>query len=90
MDINLPDVLAEVTAQFDGIDELFWCNLHTLRHGVNENLQGNDTMRVFRAGPPAQGLARARRENALLGAALCHTVCPLYLAESGNSHEKHF
>ena len=48
--INLPDVVAEVTAAFDRyedalvnnkvdvLDELFWDSPHTLRYGATENL----------------------------------------------------
>ena len=69
-DINLPDVLAEVTAVFERyeealvnndvavLDELFWNSPHTLRYGATENLYGYDAIRAFRAGRPAQGLAR--------------------------------
>jgi hypothetical protein len=68
--INLPQVLAEVTAQFDRyekaltgndvgvLDELFWRSPHTLRYGVTENLYGYDAIAAFRAGRPAQGLDR--------------------------------
>jgi len=71
MDINLPDVVAEVTAAFDRyekalvtndvavLDELFWDSPHTLRYGVTENLYGYDAIRAFRAGRPTQGLERA-------------------------------
>ena len=71
MNINLPDVLAEVTAQFaryedalvnnqvDVLDELFWHSPHTLRYGATENLYGYAAIQAFRAGRPAQGLARA-------------------------------
>jgi hypothetical protein len=70
MEINLPDVLAEVTAAFDRyeralvgndvavLDELFWESPHTLRYGVTENLYGYDEIRAFRAARPAQGLER--------------------------------
>lgn len=70
MDINLPDILAEVTAAFARyekalvtndvavLDELFWDSPHTLRYGATENLYGYDAIRAFRAGRPAQGLAR--------------------------------
>jgi hypothetical protein len=69
-DINLPDVLAEVTAQFaryevalttndvNVLDELFWNSPHTLRYGVTENLYGYDAIASFRAGRPSQGLQR--------------------------------
>lgn len=68
--INLPDVLAEVTAQFaryekaltsndvEVLDELFWNTPHTLRYGATENLYGYDAIRAFRAARPSQGLAR--------------------------------
>jgi hypothetical protein len=68
--INLPDVLAEVTAQLaryetaltgndvEVLDELFWRSPHTLRYGATENLYGYDAIQAFRAGRPAQGLAR--------------------------------
>jgi hypothetical protein len=71
MDINLPDVVAEVTAAFERyenalvsndvavLDELFWDSPHTLRYGVTENLYGYDAIRAFRAARPAQGLERA-------------------------------
>ena len=70
MEINLPDVLAEVTAAFDRyevalvtndvsvLDELFWNSPHTLRYGATENLYGFEAICTFRAGRPSQGLAR--------------------------------
>jgi len=69
-DINLPDVLAEVTAAFIRyekaltsndvavLDELFWNSPHTLRYGATENLYGYVEIQAFRAGRPAQGLER--------------------------------
>ncbi|MFY3138048.1 oxalurate catabolism protein HpxZ [Achromobacter xylosoxidans] len=70
MDINLPDIVAEVTVAFaryetalvnnqvDVLDELFWNSPHTLRYGAGENLYGYDAIRAFRAGRSPQGLAR--------------------------------
>lgn len=70
MDINLPDVVAEVAAVFaeyedalvhnkvDVLDRLFWESPHTLRYGATENLYGASQIRAFRAGRPSQGLAR--------------------------------
>ena len=70
MDINLPEVVGEVTAVFaryeaalvsndvQVLDELFWRSPHTLRFGATENLYGYDAIRDFRANRPAQGLAR--------------------------------
>jgi hypothetical protein len=71
LDINLPDVLAEVTAVFtryedalvnnkvDLLDRLFWQSAMTVRYGVGENLVGIDAIRAFRMARPATGLARA-------------------------------
>ena len=70
MDINLPDVLAEVTAAVECyeaalvsndvqvLDTLFWNSPHTLRYGAGENLYGYDEIRAFRAQRSPQGLAR--------------------------------
>jgi hypothetical protein len=70
MEINLPEVLAEVTAQFERyeralvgndvavLDELFFDSPHTLRYGVGENLYGYAEIARFRAARPAQGLQR--------------------------------
>ena len=70
MQINLREVVHEVTAQFaryedalvnnktDVLDELFWNSPQTLRYGATENLYGFDAIQAFRAGRPAQGLMR--------------------------------
>ncbi len=69
-EINLPEVLAEVTAAFasyedalvhnkvDVLDELFWNSPHTLRYGATENLYGYEAIQAFRASRPSHGLAR--------------------------------
>ena len=69
-EINIPEVLAEVAAAFaryedalvtnkvEVLDELFWASPHTLRYGATENLYGHAQIQDFRAGRPAQGLAR--------------------------------
>jgi hypothetical protein len=68
--INLPEVVAEVTAAFDRyedalmnnkvdvLDDLFWDSPHTLRYGATENLYGYGEIQAFRASRPSQGLAR--------------------------------
>ena len=77
MNINLPEVLAEVTAAFARyeaaltsndvvvLDELFWNSPHTLRYGVAENLYGHEAICAFRAGRPAQGLQRTVLRTAI-------------------------
>src|SRR6185312_1490790 len=72
MDIDLPDVLAEVTAQFQRyekalvsndvavLDELFHREARTLRYGIGENLYGYDEIAAFRAARSPVGLMRKR------------------------------
>lgn len=71
MDINLPDVLAEVEAAFAryeqalvsndiaGLDALFWDHPTTLRYGGGENLYGIEAIRAFRAARSPAGLERS-------------------------------
>jgi hypothetical protein len=70
MDIDLPDVLAEVSAQFARyekalvsndvavLDELFRDDSRTLRYGIGENLYGYSEIMAFRAARPSVGLMR--------------------------------
>ena len=70
MDIDLPDVLAEVTAQFERyeralvsndvaeLDELFRKDSRTLRYGTAENLYGHSEIASFRAARSPAGLMR--------------------------------
>ncbi|KRR20643.1 hypothetical protein CQ14_11605 [Bradyrhizobium lablabi] len=70
MDIDLPDVLAEVTAQFQRyekalvsndvavLDELFRNDPRTLRYGIGENLYGYEQIMAFRAARSPVGLMR--------------------------------
>jgi hypothetical protein len=70
MDIDLPDVLAEVSAQFARyekalvsndvavLDELFRDDPRTLRYGIGENLYGYSEIMAFRAARPSVGLMR--------------------------------
>ena len=47
----------------DVLDASFWDSPHTLRYGATENLYGYAAIREFRAGRPAQGLARDVLKN---------------------------
>ncbi|MHC2337999.1 oxalurate catabolism protein HpxZ [Bradyrhizobium sp. USDA 4454] len=70
MDVDLPDVVAEVTAQFQRyeaalvsndvavLDELFRNDSRTLRYGIGENLYGYAEITAFRAGRSPVGLMR--------------------------------
>jgi len=70
MQVDLPDVLAEVTAQFARyekalvtndvavLDELFRVDPRTLRYGIGENLYGHEAIMAFRAARSPAGLMR--------------------------------
>lgn len=70
MDINLPDVVAEVTAAFaryeaalvsndiSVLQELFWHDDRTIRYGIGENLYGIGEIGAFRNARSPIGLAR--------------------------------
>jgi hypothetical protein len=70
MEIDRPDVLAEVTAQFARyeqalvandvavLNELFHRDGRTLRYGIAENLYGYDEVTAFRAARSPVGLMR--------------------------------
>jgi hypothetical protein len=70
MEVDLPDVLTEVTAQFARyeaalvsndvavLDELFRNDPRTLRYGIAENLYGYDAIMAFRAARSPVGLMR--------------------------------
>ena len=77
MDINLPDVHAEVSAIFALyeqaltsndvalLDQLFWDSPHTVRYGVGENLIGIEAIRAFRNARSPVGLARELRHTVI-------------------------
>jgi hypothetical protein len=70
MDINIPEVVAEVEKAFARyeraltsndiaeLDALFWNSPNTLRYGVTENLYGYDEIAAFRGRRPPTNLAR--------------------------------
>jgi len=70
LEINIPEVLAEVTAVFARyeealvtnqravLDELFWSSLHTLRYGYSENHYGHAAISAFRTSLPVQSPPR--------------------------------
>jgi hypothetical protein len=77
MDIDLPDVLAEVTAQFARyekalvsndvavLNELFRKDSRTLRYGVGENLYGYDEIMAFRGARSPVGLGRTTAKTVI-------------------------
>ena len=70
MEVDLPDVVAEVTAQFERyekalvsndvavLDALFRADARTLRYGIGENLYGYEAIMAFRAARSPAGLMR--------------------------------
>jgi len=72
MEIDLPDVVAEVRQAFeryekalvtndvDTLDTLFRRDTRTVRYGVAENLYGHEEVASFRATRPPINLARTR------------------------------
>lgn len=77
MQINLPEVIAEVTAAFQRyeaalvsndvavLDELFWNSAHTIRYGATENLYGYEAIATFRANRSATNLARSLKNTVI-------------------------
>jgi hypothetical protein len=70
MEVDIPEVLTEVTGQFARyeaalvsndiavLDELFRADKRTLRYGVGENLYGYEAIMAFRAARSPIGLGR--------------------------------
>jgi hypothetical protein len=70
MEINVPEVRAEVEAAFaryeaalisndvGTLQELFWRSGHTIRYGIGENLYGSEEIAAFRSARSPVGLAR--------------------------------
>jgi hypothetical protein len=70
MEVNLPDVVAEVTAQFEryetaflcndveALDELFWDDPLAVRYGAGENLYSHQAIARFREQRSVDDLAR--------------------------------
>lgn len=77
MEVDLPDVLAEVTGQFARyekalvendvamLDELFRADPRTLRYGIGENLYGHDAIMAFRAARSPVGLMRRTAQTVI-------------------------
>lgn len=77
MQINLPDIVAEVTETFehyeaaltgndvDTLDALFWASPHVIRYGVTENLLGQAEILAFRRSRISKGLDRTLRHTVI-------------------------
>jgi hypothetical protein len=77
MDIDLPEVAAEVREAFERyeqalvtndvatLDSLFRRDERTIRYGIAENLYGHEEVAAFRAARPAVGLMRTRSRTVI-------------------------
>lgn len=77
MQINIPEVVEEVTSAFsnyeealtgndvDTLDALFWSSAHVVRFGATENLYGHDQILAFRKARPSHGLHRILRKTVI-------------------------
>jgi len=77
MDIDLPEIVAEVRAAFeryeralvsndvDTLDEIFRADARTIRYGATENLYGHDAIKAFRAARSPVGLMRTLSDTVI-------------------------
>lgn len=77
MEIDLPDVIAEVRAAFDGYERALMANdvealngyfrndSRTIRYGIGENLYGHEEISAFRAARSPVGLPRTRARTVI-------------------------
>jgi Protein of unknown function (DUF3225) len=77
MEIDLPDVVAEVRAAFERyeqalvsndvatLDAMFRVDARTIRYGVAENLYGHEEVAAFRAGRSPINLMRTRSRTVI-------------------------
>jgi hypothetical protein len=78
LEINIPEVVAEVTEAFEryeralvandvaALDAMFWNNPHTLRFGIAENLYGYDAIAAFRGTRPSIDLTRQLKNTMIV------------------------
>jgi len=77
-EINIPEVVAEVTEAFhryeralvandvEVLDALFWKSPHTLRFGIGENLYGHEAIAAFRTARPPINLTRRLKNTVIV------------------------
>jgi len=95
MQVNLPDVKAEVEAAFaryetalmandvETLQSLFWNSPHTIRYGIGENLYGGAEIAAFRAARSPAGLARRLLRTVITTYGEdCGTASTLFLRDS--------
>ena len=94
MQINIPEVVAELTASFneyqralqanepDVLVELFWDDSRTVRYGVAENLYGAEEIAAYRKARAAKGGAPQRNTT--------RTVITTYGRDFGTTNIEYF
>ena len=97
MQINLPDIVSEVSAAFaryedalvnnrvEVLDELFWTSPLTVRYGAAENLYGIEEIRAFRQARPSAGLARTLRRTVITTYGTDHATAMTEFFREGSS-----
>src|SRR5688572_23959146 len=97
MQINIPEVVAEVAAQFARyeqslvtndvatLNELFWASPLTIRYGIGENLYGHEAISSYRGARPAQGLARIVGRSVITTFGRDFATASLEFARSGRN-----
>jgi hypothetical protein len=97
LEIDIPEVVAEVRAAFERyeraltandvavLNELFWDSARTVRYGTHEMLYGAEAIRAFRAARPTADLAREliRVEITTYGRDFATASCEYRRLESG-------
>lgn len=97
MEINIPEVVAEVTAAFDRyevalnendvkvLDGSFWESPHTVRYGQAENLYGRDEILAFRKARSSVGIRRRLLRTVIttFGRDFATASCEFQRIESG-------
>jgi ketosteroid isomerase-like protein len=78
LEINIPEVVAEVTATFqsyeralvandvEALDALFWNNPNTVRYGIAENLYGYEAIASFRSNRAPIDLTRELKNTVIV------------------------
>jgi hypothetical protein len=78
LEINIPEVVAEVTEAFEryeralvandvaALDAMFWNNPSTLRFGIAENLYGYEAIAAFRSSRPPINLTRQLKNTTIV------------------------
>jgi hypothetical protein len=99
MQVDLPEVIAEVKTEFERyeqalvsndvaiLNEMFSKDVRTIRYGVNENLYGHAEIAAFRAARSPLGLARTLSRTVISSYGRDHALAST-LYYRGSAHGK--